>query len=139
MNGDAKQDRKTFIKKAALGTAGFLLLSNLESCTPAEAEMKLGTTKALEAGGTLIADFNGNRVQAMRNAKGNIVIFSLVCRHKRCTVEWKPNVSEFHCPCHEGKYNADGKVLSGPPPGPMNKFKHEERGEDLWILNEKAS
>jgi len=136
MKAGDKQDRKTFIKKAALGTAGFFLLNSLESCTPADPEMLLGKTSALEGGGTLTADFNGDRVMAMRNRKGNIVIFSLVCRHKRCTVEWKPNVAEFHCPCHEGKYNAEGNVLSGPPPGPMVRFKHEERGEDLWILNE---
>ena len=138
MEGDQKQTRKEFIRKALIGSASLAMLGSLSACEPAEPEMLMGKVKDLAAKGTITKEFNGDLVMAFTRPDEKIIIFSLVCRHKRCTVEWKDEVNEFHCPCHEGKYNAIGKVISGPPPGPLRKFKSEIRGEDFWVLNEYA-
>lgn len=37
-----------------------------------------------------------------------------VCTHMGCTVEWKPDVNRFVCPCHGSEYDAIGKVEKGP-------------------------
>ncbi|MCE5311645.1 MAG: ubiquinol-cytochrome c reductase iron-sulfur subunit [Nitrospiraceae bacterium] len=55
-------------------------------------------------------------------AKGSVTALSPVCTHLGCTVVWDHNSSEFVCPCHAGRYNISGEVISGPPPKPLERF-----------------
>jgi Rieske Fe-S protein len=52
----------------------------------------------------------------------DMVILNSRCTHLGCTVNWKEDAQAFICPCHDGKFGADGRVLSGPPPRPLDKF-----------------
>lgn len=40
---------------------------------------------------------------------------SLLCTHQGCTVRWIEEDGVYFCPCHDGKFNADGKPIYGPP------------------------
>lgn len=42
--------------------------------------------------------------------------FSAVCTHLGCIVHWNSMKREFECPCHAAVFDAEGKVVSGPPP-----------------------
>jgi nitrite reductase/ring-hydroxylating ferredoxin subunit len=126
--------RREFLRKLAGGAAAVTLLGAIGSCTEDLPEMLVGEVQAMRANGTLSPKFNGNRIMAIEK-EGKIVIFSLVCRHKACTVKWKDDKDRFECPCHEGTYDSEGEVISGPPPGPLRRYKHEIRGQDLWVLN----
>lgn len=97
-------------------------------CSVAEAE------KATQP---IFGKFNRHEVMLTR-LDGNWVAFSLTCRHKRCTVKWKPEAREFACPCHKGYYDERGNVLDGPPPAPLHRFRYEIRNGDIWLLNEWA-
>jgi menaquinol-cytochrome c reductase iron-sulfur subunit len=44
---------------------------------------------------------------------------SAICSHLGCTVQWKPDQTEFACPCHGSRYQADGTVIGGPAPRPL--------------------
>lgn len=138
MSEKTSQSRRDFLKKAALASAGLVIAASLPGCEPPEAEKLLGSIQDFEEKGSLSGEFNGNSLLVMQNAKGEIEVFSLTCSHKKCTVEWKSEEKEFHCPCHEGKYDAQGFVIDGPPPGPLRKYKHEIRNGELWVLNEAA-
>lgn len=50
------------------------------------------------------------------------VIFNSRCTHLGCTVNWKADAQAFICPCHDGKFGINGKVLGGPPPRPLDQF-----------------
>ncbi|MFQ6015292.1 MAG: ubiquinol-cytochrome c reductase iron-sulfur subunit [Anaerolineae bacterium] len=47
------------------------------------------------------------------------------CTHLGCLVPWHEESERFACPCHAGKYNREGEVISGPPPRPLDLFKLE--------------
>ena len=47
------------------------------------------------------------------------------CTHLGCTVPWRADEDQFHCPCHGGLYNKKGEVLGGPPPRPLDLFPVE--------------
>lgn len=125
--------RRRFIKRMAASAAAVTLLG-AAGCSEDEPEMRIGTLKELKEKGSLSPKFNGNRILATQR-KEAIVIFSLVCSHKACTVKWKADKDLFACPCHEGKYDREGNVTDGPPPGPLKRYAHEVRGEELWVLN----
>lgn len=48
-----------------------------------------------------------------------LTVFSSVCTHLGCLVNWDNNKKEFLCPCHGGKYDIYGNVTAGPPPRPL--------------------
>jgi cytochrome b6-f complex iron-sulfur subunit len=48
--------------------------------------------------------------------------FSAVCTHLGCIVQWNPATRDFECPCHAAKFNAEGQIVSGPPPRPLPQF-----------------
>jgi menaquinol-cytochrome c reductase iron-sulfur subunit len=53
----------------------------------------------------------------------NIAVLSAVCSHTGCNVAWQADEQKFVCPCHEGRYDRHGDVLSGPPPRPLTKLQ----------------
>ena len=68
-----------------------------------------------------------------RGEEGSMKAFSLVCTHLACTVTWNPEKKNFYCPCHEGLFDAEGHVISGPPPAPLERFKVEVKGDQAVI------
>jgi len=57
-------------------------------------------------------------VEVLRTAEG-IQARSLTCTHTGCEVTWIEADREYLCPCHDARYDADGKVLWGPARLPL--------------------
>jgi Rieske Fe-S protein len=47
---------------------------------------------------------------------------SAVCQHLGCRVHWDDGAKQFKCPCHGGVYDREGRVVSGPPPRPLERL-----------------
>lgn len=52
-------------------------------------------------------------------------VFSGICTHLGCIVQWKEEKQHFYCPCHKGYYDREGKVIGGPPPRPLDEYQVE--------------
>ncbi len=65
---------------------------------------------------------------------GKITAFSAVCTHLGCLVKWMPNEGTFFCPCHAGKFDANGVNISGPPPTPLTAYAVETDSESRIML-----
>ena len=52
----------------------------------------------------------------------NFIAMSNICTHLGCRARWIAEQENFFCPCHNGVFDKDGKVLSGPPPRPLDRF-----------------
>jgi cytochrome b6-f complex iron-sulfur subunit len=61
---------------------------------------------------------------------------SAVCTHLNCTVQYQEKSQSIWCACHNGLYDLNGKVVSGPPPRPLEQFAVHVRGEDVVISKE---
>jgi len=61
-----------------------------------------------------------------------VIAISASCSHLGCIVTWDDEQKIFKCPCHDGRYDGEGRVVSGPPPGPLRR--HKTRMEDGTIL-----
>ena len=55
------------------------------------------------------------------------------CTHLGCLVRWDEDEDQFKCPCHSGKYNRNGEVISGPPPKPLSIFQLEVISGDVVV------
>jgi nitrite reductase/ring-hydroxylating ferredoxin subunit len=138
-DGNCPEDpsRRRFLQQATAGAAGLLLVSALPGCKPEDPEVRAGTRADLAERGILNPNLNEDRLH-VTEVDGAPFALALTCSHKRCTVRWKAELSEFHCPCHRGVYDQTGKKVSGPPPSDLRRLKAEWRGDDLYVLNQDA-
>jgi quinol---cytochrome c reductase iron-sulfur subunit, bacillus type len=63
----------------------------------------------------------------------DLLILNSRCTHLGCTVNWSENDQVYLCPCHDAKFDQQGKVLDGPPPRPLDRFA-EFRVDDDGII-----
>ena len=64
---------------------------------------------------------------------GDYKAFSAVCTHLNCTVQYDDEASVIWCACHNGKYDLNGQVISGPPPRPLDAYQVNVRGDDIVV------
>ncbi len=63
----------------------------------------------------------------------NVAILSPICPHLGCPINWLPDRAEFVCPCHKGTFDAEGHLVSGPPPRGLDALEFEVRGGRLYV------
>ena len=82
----------------------------------------------------------GNRPGLLiRNADGDYRAMSATCTHLSCTVQYRDDLREVWCACHNGKYNLDGRNISGPPPRPLEAFDVQVKGEEIFVRRRRES
>lgn len=70
---------------------------------------------AVKPGEGKIVSVNGQKVAVYTDEKGDVHAMSPVCTHMGCHVEWNGAEKTWDCPCHGGRFTAEGEVLEGPP------------------------
>ncbi|NOX88885.1 MAG: Rieske (2Fe-2S) protein [Calditrichaeota bacterium] len=63
-------------------------------------------------------------------------VFSGICTHLGCIVKWEQDKERFFCPCHKGVFDKSGKVVSGPPPRPLDEFRVEIENKKVYVFVE---
>lgn len=76
---------------------------------------------------------NSYGVYIVRGQGDKIVAFSSTCTHLSCRVTWKPDQKLYACPCHAGFFDANGKVVDGPPPRPLDQYETKVEDGTLYI------
>ncbi len=66
--------------------------------------------------------------------KKSFIAFDPKCTHLGCPYRWNDEKKQFLCPCHTATFSVDGKVISGPPPRPLDRYPTKVVGSHLMIL-----
>jgi len=140
---NVQQDKRDFLKFALFGglfawlaAVIFPVLSYLKP--PKQAEVVVNSVKAgkiadfANDSGTIIK-FGNKPVMLIRTTKGEFKAFSAVCTHLECTVQYRKDFGMIWCACHNGKYDLNGRNVSGPPPRPLDEFRVTVQGEEVSI------
>ncbi len=69
----------------------------------------------------------------IHTASGEYRAMSATCTHLSCTVQYRDDLRQVWCACHNGKYNLDGRNISGPPPRPLEAFDVQVRGDEIFV------
>jgi len=80
-----------------------------------------------------IFKFGSRPALLVRSADGTYRAFSAVCTHLNCTVQYRAELHEIWCACHNGLYDLEGRNVSGPPPRPLEVFEVHVQGEDVVV------
>lgn len=63
----------------------------------------------------------------------DFLAMSNICTHLGCRVRWIDNREEFFCPCHNGVFDKDGQIVSGPVPRPLDRFETKVENGQLFV------
>lgn len=75
----------------------------------------LDSIKDLEPEKGIIAELKGEKIAVYKNTNGTVTALSSVCTHAGCTVTFNDAEKSWDCPCHGGRFDINGKVITGPP------------------------
>lgn len=64
---------------------------------------------------------------------GGFLALSATCTHLGCLVRWRTDEGQFVCPCHNGRFDAEGNVVSGPPPAPLHRIETKIENGQLMV------
>jgi cytochrome b6-f complex iron-sulfur subunit len=92
-----------------------------------------GKTGDLKPNSAKIVKFGSAPVLLMRVSETEWKAHSAVCTHLNCTVQYNDVKRLIWCACHNGYYDLNGQVVSGPPPKPLTEFTVHIRGEEVII------
>lgn len=67
-----------------------------------------------------------------RTATG-VIAFDPACTHLGCRIQYQTDKKQYLCPCHGGVFDDDGKVVSGPPPKPLDSHAVREENGRIYV------
>src|SRR3989304_293642 len=73
------------------------------------------------------------RFYISRLEDGSVLAMWQRCTHLGCTVPWREDEGQFHCPCHSSLFNRQGEVTGGPAPRPLDIFPVSLKDGDLMV------
>jgi len=69
----------------------------------------------------------------IRTPGGDLRAFTAICTHLQCTVQYRDDLSEIWCACHNGHYDLNGRNIAGPPPAPLAPYDVNVRSDQIVI------
>ncbi len=105
---------------------------------PKQAEVEVSNVKAgklsqIDKDSGTIIRFGNKPVILIRTADGDLRAFSATCTHLDCTVQYRKDFGLIWCACHNGRYDLNGRNISGPPPRPLDEYRVVLQGEEVLI------
>lgn len=149
--------RRDFIKGTAAVIGGligaligipsvaYLLSPAMKSDVETDAVIALGPMENYPIGVPTRFDFTQTKVNGwertatnyglyvVRKSEREARVFSDVCTHLGCRVSWHADQEHYISPCHDGHFDILGKVISGPPPRPLDEFVTKIEGGELFV------
>jgi cytochrome b6-f complex iron-sulfur subunit len=82
----------------------------------------------------------GNRPGLLiHTSSGEYRAMSATCTHLSCTVQYRDDLQQVWCACHNGKYDLNGRNVSGPPPRPLEAFEVQVQGDEIFVRRRRES
>ena len=85
-----------------------------------------------------IIKFGNRPVIVIRKPSGEYIAFGGVCTHLDCIVQYRKDYGQIYCACHNGRYDLNGRVASGPPPAPLTKFGVTIKDNEVIVFQEET-
>ena len=104
-----------------------------------EDEVVAGKVGDLKPNGSKVFRFGSRPALLLLTAEGEYRCVSAVCTHLGCTVQYRSDLVEIWCACHNGTYGLDGRNVSGPPPRPLEAFQVNVRGSDIVVTRKRGA
>ena len=96
-------------------------------------EVPAGKVQDLKPNAGKIVKFGSRPALLVRVNETEWRAFSAVCSHLNCTVQFNQEKRLIWCACHNGYYDLNGQVVSGPPPRPLEEYTVHLKGDEVTV------
>ena len=96
-------------------------------------EASVGTAQDVGVNTGKIVKFGSKPVLLIRSSETEWRAFAGTCTHLDCTVQYQESSKQIWCACHNGFYDLNGRVVSGPPPRPLEQLAVHIRGDEIIV------
>lgn len=145
-NNSTKKKRREFLNVllgggliAWIGSLLFPVFKFLEPPAVDEVKVssvKIGNIDEMEKDSGKIIKFGNKPVIVIRKKNGDYIAFSAECTHLDCIVQYRKDYGQIYCACHNGRYDLNGRVASGPPPAPLKKYGIAIKDNEVIVFEE---
>lgn len=84
---------------------------------------EISSLNEIENDSGCLADYEGKRIALYKDKTGKVHALNPTCTHAGCIVKWNQTEKSWDCPCHGGRYDVHGKVITGPPTQDLQKIE----------------
>ena len=99
----------------------------------AERIVRVGLLEDLAVGEGRLVRHGTRPFYVVRLDAARVIALSAVCTHVRCIIGYDRERRGFVCPCHEGRFDLAGNVLSGPPPKALPTYAVSVRAGEVFV------
>ena len=103
------------------------------ACRPKKVDRRLRVPLSSFAVGERREVERGEQVLELVRTADGVAARSLLCPHYGCRVAWDGAAGLYRCPCHAGTFDASGRPVSGPPPGPLRAVRVAIEGDAALV------
>jgi Rieske Fe-S protein len=119
-----------------LGSVLYPVISFLKPPKIPEANVqsvKAGLASEFAANSAAILKFGRKPVILIRTESGDFRAFVATCTHLDCIVQYRGDLQQIWCACHNGLYDLKGRNVSGPPPRPLEEFAVNIVNDEIMV------
>ena len=102
-------------------------------------EVVAGRVGELKPNSFKIFRFGNHPGLLVHTGDGEYRAMSATCTHLSCTVQYRNDLRQVWCACHNGMYDLSGRNISGPPPRPLDAFQVHVRGDEIVISRKREA
>jgi cytochrome b6-f complex iron-sulfur subunit len=127
---------RAFLGLWALGGAGALaayLKAPEHNEAAAERIVRVGMLGELRIGEARLIRHGVTPFYVIRVSENRVIALSAVCTHVRCILHYDRDRHGLVCPCHDGRFDLNGNVLSGPPPRALPNYEVSVRAGEVFV------
>jgi cytochrome b6-f complex iron-sulfur subunit len=127
---------RAFLSLWGLGAAGAIwayLHPRERSERAAERSVSVGMLDELRVGEARLVRHGTTPFFIVRLDQSRVVALSAVCTHLRCILGYDAERRGLACPCHDGRFDLGGNVVSGPPPRPLPSYDVSVRAGEIFV------
>lgn len=95
--------------------------------------VRVGLLEELKIGEARLVRHGVSPIYVIRLDATRVVALSAVCTHVRCILGFDRERRVLTCPCHDGRFDLAGQVLSGPPPRPLPSYSVSVRAGEVFV------
>ena len=121
-----------------LASIAYPVLRYLKPISPQTGAAPLRLTREetgkLEKERSLILRSGSTRVLVFEDAEQRLRAVEARCTHEGCTVQYVPGDSNIWCACHNGRFDLEGRVISGPPPRPLARWTAQRETDGSVVV-----
>lgn len=95
--------------------------------------VEAGSLDSLPVGQARMVRHGREPVFVVRTGEETLIGLSSVCTHLHCVLGWNEADRTLDCPCHDGIFDLNGNVVTGPPSRSLRSYEVETRLGRIYV------